>query len=155
LLFLWTPVVDVKLRRRTWLVLGALATTLLLLIACQIGTTHFRLLTALLFFAGVVVALVPASCGGLMATLLSAAAQAKASGWNQAGNWDGVGLGAVAVLWLVARFSLPAAGFGRSHSRCPAGHSRLHHHGAGARCVVLDSRLRSIPKSSFGAVSRP
>lgn len=110
LLFLWTPVVDVKLRRRTWPVLGALATALLLLIARQIGTTHVRLLTALLFFAGVVVALVPASCGGLMATLLSAAAQAKASGWNQAGNWGGVGLGGVAVLWLVARFSLPAAG---------------------------------------------
>jgi MFS family permease len=110
LLFLWTPVVDVKLRRRTWLVLGALATALLLWVACQIGTTHVRLLTALLFFAGVVVALVPASCAGLMATLLSATAQAKASGWNQAGNWGGVGLGGAAVLWLVARFSLLAAG---------------------------------------------
>jgi MFS family permease len=111
LLFLWTPVVDVKLRRRTWLVLGALATALLLWVACQIGTTHVRLLTALLFFAGVVVALVPASCGGLMATMLSASAQAKASGWNQAGNWGGVGLGGAAVLWLVARFSLSAAGW--------------------------------------------
>jgi hypothetical protein len=68
LLFLWTPVVDVKLRRCTWLVLGALATSLLLWIACQFGTSHVRLLTALLFFAGVVVALVMASCGGLMAT---------------------------------------------------------------------------------------
>jgi len=110
LLFLWTPVVDVKLRRRTWLVLGALATSLSLWVACQFGTGHVRLLTALLFVAGVVVALVPASCGGLMATMLSASAQAKASGWNQAGNWGGVGLGGALVIWLVARFSLPVAG---------------------------------------------
>jgi MFS family permease len=110
LLFLWTPVVDVKLRRCTWLVLGALATSLLLWIACQFGTSHVRLLTALLFFAGVVVALVMASCGGLMATMLSVSAQAKASGWNQAGNFGGGVLGAAVVLWLVARFSLPVAG---------------------------------------------
>ena len=110
LLFLWTPVVDVKLRRRTWLVLGALATALLLWVACQIGTAHVRLFTSLLFFAGCVIALVPAACGGLMATMLSVPAQAKAAGWNQAGNWAGVGLGGAAVLWLVARFSLPLAG---------------------------------------------
>jgi MFS transporter, PAT family, beta-lactamase induction signal transducer AmpG len=110
LMFLWTPVVDVKLRRRTWLVLGALATSLLFWLACQVGTAHVRLLTTLLFFAGVVVALVPAGCGGLMATMLSPFQQAKASAWNQAGNWGGVGLGSALVLWLVARFSLPHAG---------------------------------------------
>jgi PAT family beta-lactamase induction signal transducer AmpG len=109
LMFLWTPVVDVKLRRRTWLVLGALATALLFWLACQIGTAHVRLLTAFLFFAGVVVALVPAGCGGLMATMLSPSGQAKASAWNQAGNWGGVGLGGALILWLVAQFSLPAA----------------------------------------------
>jgi MFS family permease len=110
LLFLWTPVVDVKLRRRTWLVLSALAAALLLWLACQFGTEHIKLLTALLFFAGVVVALVMASCGGLMATMLSVSGQAKASGWNQAGNFGGGVLGAAVVLWLVARFSLPMAG---------------------------------------------
>jgi predicted MFS family arabinose efflux permease len=109
LMFLWTPVVDVKLRRRAWLVLGALATALLLLLACQIGTAHVRLLTALLFFAGVGVALVPAGCGGLMATMLSPSGQAKASAWNQAGNWGGVGLGGALILWLVTQFSLPTA----------------------------------------------
>jgi MFS family permease len=112
LLFLWTPVVDVKLRRRTWLVLGASATALLFWVACQLGTSHVKLFTALLFFAGVVAALVMASCGGLMATMLSLPAQAKASGWNQAGNFGGGVSGAAVVLWLVARFSLPVAGLG-------------------------------------------
>jgi hypothetical protein len=50
LMFLWTPVVDVKLRRRTWLVLGASATALLFWVACQLGTAHVTLFTALLFF---------------------------------------------------------------------------------------------------------
>jgi hypothetical protein len=45
-----------------------------------------------------------------MATMLSVPAQVKASGWNQAGNFGGVGLGAAAVLWLAGRFSLPVAG---------------------------------------------
>ena len=112
LMFLWTPVVDVKLRRRTWLVFGASATALFMLVACQLlGTPHVRLLTALLFFAGVIVALVMASCGGLMATMLSATEQARASAWNAAGNFGGVGLGAAVMLWLVARFSPPVAGF--------------------------------------------
>jgi MFS family permease len=112
LLFLWTPIVDVKLRRRTWLVLGALATAVLFWLACQVGTAHVKLFIALLFLAGIVVALVPAACGGLMATMLSVPAQVKASGWNQAGNFGGVGLGAAAMLWLAARFSLPLAGVG-------------------------------------------
>jgi hypothetical protein len=112
LMFLWTPVVDVKLRRRTWLVLGASAAALLIFAACQLlDTPYVRLLTALLFSAGVVVALVMASCGGLMATMLSAPEQARASAWNSAGNFGGVGLGAAVVLWLVVRFSLPVAGF--------------------------------------------
>src|SRR5258707_10957638 len=89
LMFLWTPVVDVKLRRRTWLVLGASATALLFWVACQIGTAHVTLFTALLFFSGVVVALVMASCGGLIATLLSGSAPGKASGWDQAGKFCG------------------------------------------------------------------
>ena len=111
LLFLWTPVVDVKLRRRTWLVIGASATAILFWLACQFGTAHVKLFTALLLFAGVAVALVPAGCGGLMATMLSDSAQAKASGWNQAGSFGGGVLGAAVVLWLVGRFSLHAAGF--------------------------------------------
>lgn len=110
LLFLWTPIVDVKLRRRTWLILGASACALLFWLACQFGTAHVKVLTALLFAAGAVVALVMASCGGLMATLLSPFAQAKASGWSQAGNFGGGVLGAAVVLWVVARFSLPVAG---------------------------------------------
>jgi hypothetical protein len=57
-----------------------------------------------------VVALVMASCGGLMVTMLSASEQSKASEWNQAGNFGGGVLGAAIVLWLIDRLCLPLVG---------------------------------------------
>jgi len=112
LMFLWTPVADVKLRRRTWLVLGASVTAACMwVVSLLLGPSHLKLLTALLFFAGCVVALVAASGGGLMATMLSESAQSKAAGWSQAGNFGGGVLGAALVLSLVEHLSLFAAGF--------------------------------------------
>lgn len=111
LMFLWTPAVDVKLRRRTWLVLGASVTALCSWAASLLlGPSHLKLLTGLLFFGGCVVSLVAAGCGGMMATMLSPSAQPKAAGWNQAGSFGGGVLGAAVVLWLVPRVSLSAVG---------------------------------------------
>jgi hypothetical protein len=36
-MFLWTPIVDVKLRRRTWLVIAASVTALCMWVACSLG----------------------------------------------------------------------------------------------------------------------
>jgi PAT family beta-lactamase induction signal transducer AmpG len=111
LMFLWTPIVDVKLRRRTWLVIAASVTALCMWVACSLlGGSHLKMLTAFLLGGGVFVALVMASCGGLMITMLSASEQSKASAWNQAGNFGGGVLGAAVVLWLIDRFSLPLVG---------------------------------------------
>jgi PAT family beta-lactamase induction signal transducer AmpG len=111
LMFLWTPIVDVKMRRRTWLVLAATVTALCMWVACSLlGASHLKVLTALLLGGGVAVALAMASCGGLMVTMLSASEQSKASAWNQAGNFGGGVLGAAIVLWLIDRLSLPLVG---------------------------------------------
>jgi PAT family beta-lactamase induction signal transducer AmpG len=111
LMFLWTPIVDVKLRRRTWLVLGASVTALFVWVACSsVGASHLKLLTTSLLGGGVVVALVMASCGGLMVTMLPASEQSKASAWNQAGNFGGGVLGAAIVLWLIERIPVPLVG---------------------------------------------
>ena len=102
--FLWAPLVDTRLRRRTWLVFGALGTSLGLWIAFPlIGAMHLNLLTALIMAAGIGDSLVSASCGGLMVTILSTAAQAKASAWQQAGQLGGGALGGALTLWLVSR----------------------------------------------------
>jgi MFS family permease len=111
LMFLWTPVVDVKLRRRTWLVLAACSAAACVCLACPlIGPAHFSLLAVLLFLPGALVGLVFASCGGLMATRLSPSEQGRAAGWSTAGNFGGGVLGATLVLWLAQKTSLPWIG---------------------------------------------
>jgi hypothetical protein len=111
LLFLWTPLVDVGLRRRTWLLVGASATALCLWATFPLlGTSNVGRLTALLLSGGVFVALSMAACGGLMVTQLSALAQAKASAWNQAGQLGGGALAGAAVLWLSERLSPSTVG---------------------------------------------
>jgi MFS family permease len=111
LMFLWTPVVDVKLRRRTWLVVAACSAAACTCLACPlIGPSHFILLAFLLFVSGALVGLVFASCGGLMATTLAPSEQGKAAAWSQVGNWGGGVLGAAFVLWLAQKTSLPWIG---------------------------------------------
>jgi PAT family beta-lactamase induction signal transducer AmpG len=102
--FLWAPLVDTRLRRRTWLALRALGTSLgLWIVLPLIGAMHLSLLTALIMAAGIGDSLVSASCGGLMVTTLSTAAQAKGSAWQQAGQLGGGALGGALTLWLVSR----------------------------------------------------
>lgn len=112
LVFVWAPLADVKLRRRTWLGLGIFGTAL---VACAffplIGPSHLTLLTMLGLLGGVPFALMGAACGGLMVRTLSPVAQAKASAWWQAGFLGGGALSGAAVMWLATRLPLLAVGF--------------------------------------------
>ncbi len=111
LMFLWTPVTDVKLRRRSWIVLGAAAAAACMWAACPlVGASRMNSLAALLFFAGMILALVAAGGGGLMATMLSVSGQSQASAWDMAGNFGGGVLGGAILLWLAQRVSLPLVG---------------------------------------------
>jgi len=111
LAFLWAPLVDVKMRRRSWLVFGAFGAGLFLLVAFPlIGASHLKMMTALILFAGVADSLVMASGGGLLVKVLSGPAQARASAWQNAGQLGGGALGGAAVLWLATRFPLFAVG---------------------------------------------
>jgi len=112
LVFLWAPLVDVRLRRRAWLIISAFATAICMWIALPlVGSTNLYLLTGLLLLAGVTVSLVLASSGGLMVTILSADNQPKAASWNQAGYLAGGALGGALVLWLVTRTPVILTGF--------------------------------------------
>ena len=108
--FLWAPLVDMKLRRRTWLVITAFLSAGCLGIAMPlIGPQHLTLITALLFAGMTINVLVSAAHGGLMVSSLTRAGQATASGWTQAGNVGGGAVGAGVTLWLVAHVPLPMA----------------------------------------------
>lgn len=106
------PIVDIKLRRRTWLAIGIFGTALAACIYFPlIGASHVVLLTALIFAGGMVTFLVMAACGGLMVRMLTSTDQSKAAAWIQVGVLGGGALSGAMVLWLVARMPLVAAGF--------------------------------------------
>ncbi|HEV2388962.1 MAG TPA: MFS transporter [Candidatus Acidoferrales bacterium] len=106
------PVVDIMLRRRTWLAIGTFGTAVA---ACLyfplIGASHLALMTMLIFAGGMVTSLVMAACGGMMVKMLTSRDQSKAAAWTQAGLLGGGALSGALVLWLVARMPLVAAGF--------------------------------------------
>jgi MFS transporter, PAT family, beta-lactamase induction signal transducer AmpG len=108
---LMAPVVDIKLRRRTWIAIGTFGTAVAACIYFPlIGASHVVLLTALIFAGGMITFLVMAGCGGLMVRVLSSADQSKAAGWTQAGVLGGGALSGAIVLWIAARLSLLLAG---------------------------------------------
>ncbi|HEV2288624.1 MAG TPA: MFS transporter [Candidatus Acidoferrales bacterium] len=109
--FLFAPIVDIKFRRRTWLVLASFGTALS---ACLyfplIGASHLILMTALVLAGGLITFLVGAACGGLIVKTLSESAQSKAAGWMMAGQLGGGALGAAVILWLAARVPVATVG---------------------------------------------
>jgi Major Facilitator Superfamily len=109
--FLFAPVVDIKFRRRTWLVLASFGTALF---ACLyfplIGSSHLILMTALILAGGLITFLVGAACGGLIVKTLSESAQSKAAAWIMAGQLGGGALGAALILWLAARVPIATVG---------------------------------------------
>jgi hypothetical protein len=108
--FFWAPLVDMKLRRRTWLVVVSFISAACLVAAAPlVGSSHLVLVTALLFGGMLVNVLCSAAQGGLMVSSLSRAGQAQASGWTQAGNLGGGALGGGITLWLLSRLPLPVA----------------------------------------------
>ncbi|HLK46767.1 MAG TPA: hypothetical protein VKT49_01455 [Bryobacteraceae bacterium] len=109
--FFWAPLVDMKLRKRTWLMLASFASAGCLAFATPLMSTRYLTAVTALLFAGMTInVLVSSAQGGLMVSTLSRAGQAQASGWTQAGNLGGGALGAGITLWLLARLPLPLAG---------------------------------------------
>jgi MFS transporter, PAT family, beta-lactamase induction signal transducer AmpG len=105
------PIVDIKLRRRTWLAIGVFGTAIAALVYFPlIGASHLILMTALIFSGGMLTSLDLDACGGLMVRMLNSTGQSKAAAWLQAGVLGGGALSAAMVLWLAARVPLIAAG---------------------------------------------
>jgi len=109
--FLIAPVVDIKLRRRTWLAIATFGTAVSAsLYFPLVGAIHLMLMTALILCGGFVTFLVSAACGGLIVKTLSESAQSKAAAWIMAGQLGGGALGAALILWLAARVSIAIVG---------------------------------------------
>jgi PAT family beta-lactamase induction signal transducer AmpG len=108
--FVWAPVVDTGLRRRTWLMLSALACGL----AAGASVLSIRgplpVLTALLFAMNAFSGLIQAANGPLLASV-SEAARGKTGGSYNMGLWGAGSVGGGAAIWVANHAALaPLAG---------------------------------------------
>jgi MFS transporter, PAT family, beta-lactamase induction signal transducer AmpG len=100
--FLWAPIADTTLSRKSWYVIGA-ALTAVTTLACGLVPTDagsFGLLSALVLLMSVATTFVAMSVEALIAHHTPDDVTGRASGWFQAGNLGGGGLGGGAGLWM-------------------------------------------------------
>jgi PAT family beta-lactamase induction signal transducer AmpG len=84
--FLWSPVTDFWIRRRSWIMAGSVASAAAMLLAFQQANLAGKLAVWLMFLSACINQLTIASCGGLMGALRSERNRRWASSFYQAGS---------------------------------------------------------------------
>jgi hypothetical protein len=103
--FLWAPVVDMTLSRRTWYLLSAalcIAGTVAMA-AVPLGTPTLDLMRAVIFVTNLASTTLGMGVEGLMAHLTPPEERGRVGGWFQAGNLGGAGIGGGFGLWLASQ----------------------------------------------------
>jgi MFS transporter, PAT family, beta-lactamase induction signal transducer AmpG len=105
LFFLWSPVTDFLLRRKTWLLLSTAASALTVMIALETSNYASRSAVALLGTSSCLILLASASMGGLVALLMRPEQKTRVGCFLQAGNLAGVAFSGGGLLLLAAHVS--------------------------------------------------
>ncbi len=110
LYFLWSPITDFFVRRRTWLLVGGVLAGLLMALGFMQPSLTSNSAKSLMLVSACLSQLVVSSCGGMMGTLHAERSKRIASSFYQAGS---LGFGALSVsilLWLSSRVSRDVLG---------------------------------------------
>lgn len=103
LYFLWSPITDFLMRRRTWLLVGALASAVLMMIAFREQSLTSTSALVLMFLSACCSQLVVSSCGGMMGALKLERSKRVSGSFYQCGSLA-FGAAAVSVLiWMSSR----------------------------------------------------
>src|SRR5689334_13374821 len=107
--FAWAPIADTTLHRRTWYLIGSVASAagMWLMGALPATPANVPLLSAIVLIANVAVTFLGMSVESLMAYGTSDEQKGRAGGWFQAGNLGGQGVGGGAGLWLAQALPAP------------------------------------------------
>jgi MFS family permease len=103
--FFWSPLADVGLARRTWLIFSALGAGLAGGAAILGVQGSPAVLTALLFLMNAFSGLLSSACGALL-TAMPIALRGRSAGWYQGGNTGGAAIGGGLFIWLADHASL-------------------------------------------------
>lgn len=98
LYFLWSPLTDFLVRRRTWLLVGGVSAGVLMAAALHQKNLLATSTMALMLLSACCAQLVVSSCGGIMGALHSERSRRTSSSFYQAG---GLGFGALSALALI------------------------------------------------------
>ncbi len=109
--FLWSPITDFWIRRRSWLIVGAVGTALTLAAAFHGVRLDTPSAVALMFLSACFGQLIVASCGGLMGALHSEATRRKASAFYQGGSLASGGISIFVLTMLTEKFSMGPLGW--------------------------------------------
>jgi MFS family permease len=102
--FLWTPIVDVGLRRKTWAVLLSFAGGACLFVSLFLPLpSRLGAFTWLMVLGTAFVGLTSACAGGLMAKVIPSDRFGRAGAWNNIGNLGAGALGGYATMELASR----------------------------------------------------
>ncbi len=107
--FVWSPAVDLTLSTRTWYLVGLIPAAIAI---GTLGAVPLRggwIFTGLVFFSQVAGTIIILPVAGMIAHTVRDAAQGRASGWYQAGNLGGTGIGGGLGVWLVTHSSYTLA----------------------------------------------
>src|SRR5438105_5703269 len=110
LYFLWSPITDFFIKRRTWLVVGGLLAALLMAAGFHQKNLSSNASLALMLLSACCSQLVVSSCGGMMGAMRGDRPKRVAGSFYQAG---GLGFGAFAawiLVWLSSRASQDVLG---------------------------------------------
>lgn len=109
--FLWSPITDFWLRRRTWLMTAAIAAAAAMLAAFRQPSLAGAQAVGLMFLSACLGQLIVASCGGMMGAIPCETSRRRASSFYQSGS---LAFGALAVFVLASlsgRLGLGALGW--------------------------------------------
>ena len=98
--FAWSPIVDLTLSTRTWYLIGLFPAALAIGALGIVPLREGWFFTGLVFFSQVASTIVILPVAGMIAHTVMETAQGRASGWYQAGNLGGAGIGGGIGLWL-------------------------------------------------------
>jgi MFS transporter, PAT family, beta-lactamase induction signal transducer AmpG len=105
LFFLWSPVTDFLLRRRTWFLASSAAAALAVMLALEMKSYASRSAVTLLWIASCLILLGSAALGGLVASLMRQDQKTRVGCFLQAGNLAGGALSGGGLLLLASHVS--------------------------------------------------